>query len=96
VRDIDDAKELLINHASVEFEQVSFAYDSEREILKDLSFRCEPKQKIAIVGSSGSGKSTIMKLLFRFYDVTSGEILIEGQNIAHVSQQSLRKANSSQ
>ena len=92
VRDIDDAKDLLINHASVEFKQVSFAYNSEREILKDLSFRCEPKQKIAIVGSSGSGKSTIMKLLFRFYDVTSGEILIEGQNIAHVSQQSLRKA----
>lgn len=92
VRDIDDAKELLITHASVEFKQVSFAYHSERKILKDLSFRCEPKQKIAIVGSSGSGKSTIMKLLFRFYDVTSGEILIEGQNIAHVTQHSLRKA----
>jgi len=92
VRDADDAKALSIEQASIEFKSVSFAYHPGRQILSDVSFRCEPKQKIAVVGSSGSGKSTIMKLLFRFYDVSGGEVLVGGENISAVSQQSLRQA----
>jgi ABC-type transport system involved in Fe-S cluster assembly fused permease/ATPase subunit len=92
VKDVDDAVSLDISEGEIEFESVSFAYHPEREILHDVSFKVSSKQKVAIVGSSGSGKSTIMKLLFRFYDVTGGRILIDGQDIARVSQQSLRQA----
>jgi len=92
VKDADDAVELSINSGSVEFNRAEFSYQSERKILRDVSFKVQPKQKVAIVGSSGSGKSTIMKLLFRFYDLDSGRILIDGQDIRQVTQTSLRKA----
>ena len=92
VRDQPNAQPLNISHGSIEFESVDFRYQSERPILQGVSFHVLPKQKVAIVGSSGSGKSTIQKLLFRFYDVTAGCIKFDGQDIASVTQQSLRKA----
>jgi ATP-binding cassette, subfamily B, heavy metal transporter len=74
------------------FENVSFAYDARRPILKNISLHVPAGKTVAIVGPSGAGKSTISRLLFRFYDVTAGKILIDGQNIADVTQASLRKA----
>jgi len=91
VQDVSDAPALNIIDGRIRFSKVDFAYRSERKILEDVSFTVEPKQKLAIVGSSGSGKSTIMKLLFRFYDIDSGKIEIDGQDISQVSQFSLRK-----
>jgi len=87
-----NAVELEINGGGIRFEQLSFGYASERTILHDISFTVEPGQKVAIVGASGSGKSTLVKLLFRFYDPDRGKILIDGQDIAGVTQESLRKA----
>jgi len=91
VSDQPDAQPLLLKTGKIEFDQVAFAYDPARPILNDLSFTLEPGEKLALVGSSGAGKSTIAKLLFRFYDVTSGEIKIDGKNIQFVSQESLRR-----
>jgi len=90
VTDKAGAPSLSVCDAELEFSQVCFAYDRDRQILRDISFRLPPRKKVAIVGSSGAGKSTLLKLLFRFYDVDSGQILIDGQNIATISQQSLR------
>lgn len=92
VKDSVDAASLEVSQGAIEFDQVGFNYRAERSILKCVSFQVAPKQKVAIVGSSGSGKSTIMKLLFRFYDVTEGCIRIDGQDISRVTQKSLRKA----
>jgi len=92
VQDVANAPAITVGSGAIEFSNVSFAYHSERPILKNVSFTAKPKQKVAIVGSSGSGKSTIMKLLFRFYDADSGSILLDGQDIALVSQQSLRRS----
>lgn len=92
VRDIESARELIVDAGEIEFDHVSFAYQAERPILNNISFKISPKQKVAIVGSSGSGKSTIMKLLFRFYDVSNGRLRIDGQDISQVTQQSLRQA----
>lgn len=92
VQDQHNAPVLHVDKGAIRFENVSFAYQAERVILKRVSFDVAPKQKVAIVGSSGSGKSTIMKLLFRFYDLNSGCITIDGQDIASVTQQSLRQA----
>ncbi len=91
VQDVSDAPAIKVEQGAIEFNSVGFSYQSERSILSDVSFTVLPKQKVAIVGGSGSGKSTIMKLLFRFYDVRSGRILIDGQDISQVSQQSLRQ-----
>ena len=90
--DRDDAVPLQIERASVEFRDVCFHYNEDRRILDRVSFRLEDGEKLAIVGPSGAGKSTIARLLFRFYDIDQGEILISGQNIASVTQQSLREA----
>lgn len=92
VQDIDDANRLDVSDGVIEFDKVDFSYRAERPILREVSFRVMPKQKVAIVGSSGSGKSTIMKLLFRFYDVSAGAIRVDGQDIRTVSQHSLRRA----
>lgn len=91
VGDKPDAQDLTVERGLIEFKHVSFSYD-ERPILDDVSFTVLPGEKLALVGSSGAGKSTIGKLLFRFYDVTQGEILIDGQNIQEYSQKSLRQA----
>ena len=90
--DVPDAPPLQVRGGSVRFEDVRFGYDADREILKGLSFEVPPGGTLAIVGSSGAGKSTIARLLFRFYDVSSGRILIDGQDIAKVTQGSLRAA----
>jgi ATP-binding cassette, subfamily B, heavy metal transporter len=90
ISDSADAKALRIERASIEFRDVSFRYNEDRGILDKVSFKLEDGEKLAIVGPSGAGKSTIARLLFRFYDVSEGEILISGQNIAGVTQQSLR------
>jgi len=91
ITDRGDAGRLVIERASVEFRHVGFHYNEDRRILEDVSFSLEDGEKLAIVGPSGAGKSTIARLLFRFYDVSQGQILISGQDIAGVTQQSLRE-----
>ena len=83
---------LKVKGAEIEFENVSFSYLYDRKILVDLSFRVQPGRTIAVVGPSGGGKSTIVRLLFRFFDLDSGTIKIDGQDISSVSQPSLRSA----
>ncbi|HHC74443.1 MAG TPA: ABC transporter ATP-binding protein/permease, partial [Thiothrix sp.] len=78
-------------HGKILFDQVDFAYQSERPILRHLSFTIEPKQTVAVVGHSGAGKSTLARLLFRFYDIQGGDITIDGKNIQALSQDSLRQ-----
>lgn len=89
-RDRPDATELRLGEATVELRDVRFAYGTGEEILKGVSFRAEGGKTTALVGPSGAGKSTIISLIPRFYDPLSGEILIDGQNIAGVTKQSLR------
>ncbi len=92
IEDRPGAAALKVRDAEVVFENVSFAYDPERPILKNLSLRVPPGKTVAIVGPSGAGKSTISRLLYRFYDVKSGRVLVDGQDIANVTQKSLRAA----
>ncbi len=92
VVDTPGAEELQITEARISFRNVCFSYDSNRPILKQVSFDVEPGQSVAVVGPSGAGKSTISRLLFRFYETTSGSISIDGQNINNVTQKSLRAA----
>lgn len=90
VVDKPNAPVLAYTGGRVEFDDVHFSYDPERQILKGLSFTVEPGKTIAIVGPSGAGKSTISRLLFRFYDVSGGAIQIDGQDLRDVSQMSVR------
>ena len=92
ITDSSDARPLDITRASIEFRDVGFHYNADRRILEHVSFKLEDGEKLAIVGPSGAGKSTIARLLFRFYDIDQGQILISGQDIAGVTQQSLREA----
>jgi len=96
IADTPSAKPLHIENyghgPAVRFENISFHYDAKREILHDVSFHIPAGTITAVVGQSGAGKSTLARLLFRFYDVQSGKILIDGQNIQDVTQASLRKA----
>ncbi len=92
IADKPDATPLKVNKAEVAFEGVYFAYDKERPIIRDLTFRVPPGHTVAIVGPSGAGKSTISRLLYRFYDVSKGRILVDGQDIAMATQKSLRAA----
>ncbi|AEH89692.1 ABC transporter ATP-binding protein/permease [Mesorhizobium sp. B283B1A] len=88
--DKPDAKPLVVSAGKVEFRDVHFSYDPNRKILKGVSFDVPAGKTIAIVGPSGAGKSTISRLLFRFYDVQGGQVLIDGQDIRDVTQESLR------
>jgi ATP-binding cassette subfamily B protein len=90
VQDIPGAKPLIVTSGNVRFEDVRFSYDPERPILKGLSFEVPAGKTVAIVGPSGAGKSTISRLLFRLYDISGGRILIDGQDIRQVTQDSLR------
>ncbi|GAA5187740.1 ABC transporter ATP-binding protein/permease [Ferrimonas gelatinilytica] len=92
VVDAPDAKPLVAGPGAIEFDQVSFRYESSRPILAGIQFRVAPKQKVAIVGGSGAGKSTLFKLLLRFYDVDGGAIRIDGQDLRDITQASLRRA----
>ncbi len=92
IKDSKNAQVLKHEKGEIRFEHVDFSYTEERKILHDISFTVKPGQKLAIVGHSGSGKSTLARLLFRFYDVSSGRILYDNQNIAQVTQDSLRQA----
>src|SRR5438309_8062015 len=92
IKDAPDATPLVVTSGNVRFEDVRFAYDPDRAILKGLSFEVPAGKTVAIVGPSGAGKSTISRLLFRLYDVSGGRILIDGQDIRSVTQASLRSA----
>ncbi|HEX6958752.1 MAG TPA: ABC transporter ATP-binding protein/permease [Ferrovibrio sp.] len=92
VQDRPGAPALAVERGEVVLDAVRFAYDPRREILKGVSFRIAPGEKVAVVGASGAGKSTISRLLYRFYDVTGGAIRIDGQDIREVNQLSLRRA----
>ncbi len=92
VEDKNDAKVLEVTNGEVRFEHVAFSYNDSRQILNDIDFTIPPGQKVAVVGGSGGGKSTLVRLLFRFYDVQSGSIKIDGQDIRDVTQQSLRES----
>ncbi|EMC95682.1 hypothetical protein BAUCODRAFT_122979 [Baudoinia panamericana UAMH 10762] len=93
VKEKPDAQPLLLNRGGeIKFENVSFAYNPDRPIIRKLSMTIPAGQKVAIVGPSGCGKSTILRLLFRFYDVQDGRITIDGQDIRDLSLQSLRKS----
>ena len=92
VVDQPDAPKLKQSRGAIEFDHVDFAYKPERPILRGVSLSINPGEKVAVVGPSGSGKSTLVKLLFRFYDPQGGSIRIDGQDIASVTQASLRQA----
>ncbi len=91
INDQQDAYDMALTKGKISFEHVGFRYDS-RTILDDVSFSIQPGEKVAIVGDSGAGKSTLVKLLFRFYDVVEGKIVIDGHDIRHVTQDTLRQA----
>ncbi|MDQ5908291.1 MAG: ATP-binding cassette, subfamily heavy metal transporter [Pseudomonadota bacterium] len=90
VRDAPDAVPLQVTQGELRFENVDFGYQPDRQILFDVSFTVPPGRKLAVVGASGAGKSTLARLLFRFYDVQGGRVLIDGQGLQQVTQQSLR------
>ena len=92
INDLPNAPSLKIEHGEIRFEHVDFGYTPERQILQAVSFTVPAGKKLAVVGHSGAGKSTLSRLLYRFYDVTRGQILIDGQDIRSVTQHSLRKA----
>jgi ATP-binding cassette subfamily B protein len=92
VKDRPGARPLVVSNGAIRFENVSFWYDPDRVILKNVSFDVPAGKMIAIVGPSGAGKSTISRILFRFYDITEGRVTIDGQDIRDVTQKSLRAA----
>ena len=92
IKDVAGATPLNVTSGTIRFENVRFAYEPERGILKGISFDVPAGKTVAVVGPSGAGKSTISRLLFRFYDLAGGRILIDGQDIARVTQASLRQA----
>lgn len=92
IRDVPGAVPLRVTEGGIVFEKVRFEYHDSQALLQDFNLSIQPHEKIALVGSSGAGKSTITKLLLRLYEVSSGTISIDGQNIAQVTQTSLRRA----
>ncbi|HVT31405.1 MAG TPA: ABC transporter ATP-binding protein/permease [Rhodanobacteraceae bacterium] len=92
VEDAPDAKPLALAGGEVRFEHVDFSYDAARPILHDIDFRIPAGKTVAVVGTTGAGKSTLARLLFRFYDATGGRVTIDGQDIREVTQESLRRA----
>jgi len=92
INDAENATELNVHAAQIEFDQVSFSYNVDREILNDISIKIPSGHKVAVVGPSGAGKSTLARLLFRFYDVTTGAVRIDGQDVRECTQDSLHHA----
>jgi ATP-binding cassette subfamily B multidrug efflux pump len=91
INDAADAKPLQVQHGAVKFDAVDFSYGNKRSLLKALNLNINPGEKVGLVGRSGAGKSTIVNLLLRFYEVEAGQILIDGQNVNSVTQNSLRE-----
>jgi ATP-binding cassette subfamily B protein len=91
IKDPVDAPALQLRGGGIRFENVDFSYQADRQILHQVDFSVAPGEKLAVVGHSGAGKSTLSRLLFRFYDVTGGRVLIDGQDVRGVSQESLRR-----
>ncbi len=91
IKDMPDAVEMKKTKGVIEFKDVSFSYDPQKPILKDINLKIESGEKIAFVGSSGSGKTTLVNLVPRFYEVTEGAVLIDGRDIRDVTQESLRR-----
>jgi ATP-binding cassette subfamily B multidrug efflux pump len=91
INDAPDAKPIHVNHGEIKFDAVDFSYGSSKVVLKNLNLNINPGEKVGLVGRSGAGKSTIVNLLLRFYEVESGSILIDDQNVNHVTQNSLRE-----
>lgn len=91
VSEDDQTKEIQIDQGQVIFDKVSFAYETDKPVLTDINFRAQPGQTVALVGHTGSGKSSIMNLLFRFYDPQDGQVVIDGQPIRNYSRESLRR-----
>ena len=92
IADAPDARPLIVTGGAVRFDHVDFAYDARRAILHDLSFTIPAGRKVAVVGHSGAGKSTLSRILYRFYDIGSGSVTIDGQDLRAVTQDSLRRA----
>jgi len=90
VNDVPDAVPLEVTRGEIRFEQVDFAYGGQRKVLDKFTLNIRPGEKVGLVGRSGAGKSTIVNLLLRFYDVEAGKVLIDGQDISKVTQNSLR------
>ncbi|QNM96934.1 ABC transporter ATP-binding protein [Chitinimonas koreensis] len=91
IKDRPDAQPLEVRRGEIRFEQVDFGYGGQRRVIEQLNLTIRPGEKVGLVGRSGAGKSTLVNLLLRFYDVESGRILIDGQDIAQVTQDSLRR-----
>jgi len=91
VKDLPGARDIDNVRGAVSFENVDFHYEQDRPILKDVSFDIAPGETIAVVGPTGAGKSTLSRILFRFYDIASGEVRVDGQDIKAITQNSLRK-----
>ncbi|WP_353198041.1 ABC transporter ATP-binding protein/permease [Sandarakinorhabdus sp.] len=92
IADAADAAPLIVNGGHIRFDAVNFGYDPRRQILHEVSFDVPPGTKLAVVGHSGAGKSTLSRILYRFYDIQGGRVMIDGQDIARVTQNSLRRA----
>ena len=91
IKDAPNAKELVVKNAEVEFKGLSFNFNDTRKVLENINLTIKPGEKIALIGPSGAGKTTFVRLLLRLYSATTGKILIDGQDIAEASQESLRK-----
>jgi len=92
ITDLEAAKDIHDVKGHIKFENVSFHYDEDRQILKDVSFDIPPGKTLAVVGPTGAGKSTLSRILFRFYDITEGSVCVDGIDLRHITQSSLRKA----
>ena len=92
VQDRDNAKDIEDVTGAIQFETVAFRYDADRAILKDVSFEIKPGQTVAVVGPTGAGKSTLSRILFRFYDIEGGRVSIDGRDLFDITQDSLRKS----
>ncbi|MEK7190072.1 MAG: ABC transporter ATP-binding protein, partial [Patescibacteria group bacterium] len=89
ITDVPNAKKLIVKKGEIEFKKVNFSFHQTRKVLRDINLVIKPGEKIAIIGPSGAGKTMLMKALFRFHDIDSGDILIDGQSIKKISQESL-------
>ena len=90
VIDIKGAKDLVVEFGEVKFEKVKFSYENNNKVIDDFNLEIKPKETVALIGSSGAGKTTLIKLLLRMFDIQKGKILIDGQDISKITQESLR------